>query len=86
MSISQNMFDHKATTMVPIVLNLWVNNKLAWIFLDFHISHFQTALTVTGFNAFVENLVTHRLTHRNGLLTSPNRCFEGKSTKRAFKG
>ena len=30
MPISQNMFDHKATKMVPIVLDLWVNNKSKW--------------------------------------------------------
>ena len=30
MPISQNMFDHKATKMVPIVLDLWVDKKSKW--------------------------------------------------------
>ena len=32
MPIQQNMFDQKVTSMVLIVLDLWVNNKFAWKF------------------------------------------------------
>ena len=35
------MFDHKAKTIAPIVLDLWNNNKIAWKSWLFHLGHFS---------------------------------------------
>ena len=40
------MFDHKATTMVTIVLDLWASDKFAWKVWHFHAAVFQTALSL----------------------------------------
>ena len=41
------MFDHKAKTIAPIVLDLWVKNKIVWKFWLFEKSVFWTALVYT---------------------------------------
>ena len=38
---SQNMFDPKTAAMVPMVLDLWVNNKFTWKCWHFYFSHFS---------------------------------------------
>ena len=43
---SQNMFDLKAAAMVPMVLDLWVNNKFTWKCWHFYFSHFSNRPTI----------------------------------------